>query len=109
SVDPLTRGYPMLTPYQFASNTPIVAIDLDGLEAALPKVIGNTYAKLKKLTASEIEENLSSLNVSGLSMDFLKALVKEEGLSLTMYDVDNSVEKLKTAGGRGGNATIGFG
>lgn len=32
SVDPLMRGYPMLTPYQFASNTPIMAIDLDGLE-----------------------------------------------------------------------------
>jgi len=34
SVDPLTKSYPMLTPYQFASNTPIRAIDLDGLEAA---------------------------------------------------------------------------
>ena len=33
SVDPLTREYPMLTPYQYASNTPIQAIDLDGLEA----------------------------------------------------------------------------
>jgi RHS repeat-associated protein len=33
SVDPLTREYPELTPYQFASNTPIQAVDLDGLEA----------------------------------------------------------------------------
>jgi RHS repeat-associated protein len=33
SVDPIAREYPMLTPYQFASNTPIWAIDLDGLEA----------------------------------------------------------------------------
>jgi len=33
SVDPLTKGYPMLTPYQFASNSPIVNIDLDGLES----------------------------------------------------------------------------
>jgi RHS repeat-associated protein len=32
SVDPLTRSYPELTPYQFASNTPVQAIDLDGLE-----------------------------------------------------------------------------
>jgi len=32
SVDPLTKGYPMLTPYQFASNSPISGIDLDGLE-----------------------------------------------------------------------------
>ncbi len=33
SVDPLSRKFPMLTPYQFASNTPIQAIDLDGGEA----------------------------------------------------------------------------
>ncbi len=33
SVDPITAQYPMLTPYQFASNRPIDAIDLDGLEA----------------------------------------------------------------------------
>ncbi len=32
SVDPLTRSYPWYTPYQFAGNTPINAIDLDGLE-----------------------------------------------------------------------------
>ena len=32
SVDPLTSSYPQLTPYQFASNTPISGIDLDGLE-----------------------------------------------------------------------------
>ena len=32
SVDPLTVNYPMLTPYQFASNCPISGIDLDGLE-----------------------------------------------------------------------------
>ncbi|NBC58125.1 MAG: LysM peptidoglycan-binding domain-containing protein [Bacteroidetes bacterium] len=32
SVDPLTKSYPMLSPYQFSSNTPIWAVDLDGLE-----------------------------------------------------------------------------
>jgi hypothetical protein len=32
SVDPLTKSYPWYTPYQFAGNTPIWAIDLDGLE-----------------------------------------------------------------------------
>lgn len=33
SVDPITKKYPELTPYQFASNSPIWAIDIDGLEA----------------------------------------------------------------------------
>lgn len=32
SVDPLTKGYPMLTPYQFASGNPIAGVDEDGLE-----------------------------------------------------------------------------
>ncbi|MEL6635560.1 MAG: RHS repeat-associated core domain-containing protein [Bacteroidota bacterium] len=35
SVDPLTAEYPWYTPYQFAGNMPIVAIDLDGLEPNL--------------------------------------------------------------------------
>jgi RHS repeat-associated protein len=48
SVDPLTRSYPELTPYQFASNTPLMAIDLDGLEAISYTIklgIKTTYAK----------------------------------------------------------------
>ncbi|MCK6650352.1 MAG: hypothetical protein L6Q66_11915, partial [Bacteroidia bacterium] len=32
SVDPLAASYSMLTPYQFACNSPIDGIDLDGLE-----------------------------------------------------------------------------
>ena len=35
SIDPLTNDYPELTPYQFASNTPISSIDLDGAEAKI--------------------------------------------------------------------------
>ncbi|GEP93723.1 hypothetical protein CTE07_53680 [Chitinophaga terrae (ex Kim and Jung 2007)] len=34
SVDPLTKDYSELTPYQFSSNSPIVNIDIDGLEKA---------------------------------------------------------------------------
>ncbi len=34
SVDPLTKQYPWYTPYQFAGNTPIQAVDVDGLEPA---------------------------------------------------------------------------
>ncbi|MCB9059864.1 MAG: hypothetical protein H6627_14960 [Calditrichae bacterium] len=37
SVDPLTGSYPWYTPYQFAGNTPIQAIDLDGLEEVYPR------------------------------------------------------------------------
>ena len=42
SVDPLSISYPMLTPYQFASNMPIWAEDLDGLEALISNMNDNT-------------------------------------------------------------------
>jgi RHS repeat-associated protein len=32
SVDPVSNKYPEITPYQFSSNTPIEATDIDGLE-----------------------------------------------------------------------------
>ena len=32
SVDPLTKTFPFFTPYQFASNSPLFYVDLDGLE-----------------------------------------------------------------------------
>lgn len=36
SVDPIAKSYPWYTPYQFAGNSPIQYIDLDGLEPAVP-------------------------------------------------------------------------
>jgi len=49
SVDPLTSSYPMLTPYQISSNTPIWAIDLDGLEGAPAGHLPNSpWAKATK-------------------------------------------------------------
>jgi len=41
SVDQLTREFPWYSPYQFAGNTPIQAIDIDGLEPV--SVIGAVY------------------------------------------------------------------
>lgn len=48
SVDPLTRKYPELTAYQFASNTPIQAIDIDGLEAFFIHGTSSTSARWKE-------------------------------------------------------------
>jgi RHS repeat-associated protein len=36
SEDPLTKSYPELSPYQYADNSPILFIDIDGLEPGLP-------------------------------------------------------------------------
>ena len=32
STDPLTKSFPWYSPYQFAGNTPVQAVDLDGAE-----------------------------------------------------------------------------
>jgi RHS repeat-associated protein len=63
SVDPITAQYPELTPYQFASNTPIAAVDLDGLEAskatnrqpANPKLGLNAVDNVGTITPTESE------------------------------------------------------
>ncbi len=46
SVDPLKDSYPWYTPYQFAGNTPIQAIDLDGLEEYIVTYIYNNIQLL---------------------------------------------------------------
>lgn len=45
SVDPITRAYSELTPYQFASNSPIKLIDIDGLEGGIPISYGDPEFK----------------------------------------------------------------
>ena len=42
SVDPLTKTYPQLTPYQFASNNPIQNVDIDGLEGGASNGAGTS-------------------------------------------------------------------
>ena len=44
SVDPLSKTYPFYTPYQFAGNSPIANIDLDGAE---PKEAKELWSKTK--------------------------------------------------------------
>jgi RHS repeat-associated protein len=59
SVDPLTHSYPWFTPYQFAGNSPILNIDVDGLENApsQPNTQGNaTEEKFGDRARKMIEE-----------------------------------------------------
>jgi uncharacterized protein RhaS with RHS repeats len=82
SVDPIAKKYPMLTPYQFASNTPIQAIDLDGLEA---------YAVYNKaLGLLSIIPDLSKVNPK-LSYKFVSAgayaLLDDKEKSMANYGI----------------------
>ena len=47
SMDPLFAGYPYYTPYQFAGNRPIWAIDLDGLEEKTVTAKSTFITKIK--------------------------------------------------------------
>ncbi len=64
SVDPLTRSFPYYTPYQFASNTPVRAIDLDGLEAVIMDRAGksiNVFANIYMVTKGEYTVNTTMI------------------------------------------------
>lgn len=63
SVDPTTKNFPMLTPFQFASDSPIMGIDLDGLELVkvnnAPSTTGT--ALLKIYATKQGKEKLSQM------------------------------------------------
>ncbi len=52
SVDPLTKDYPYWTLYSFAGNTPIRALDLDGLEILDYRAMYNLRVNSTKLVTT---------------------------------------------------------
>ncbi len=65
SEDPLTKSFPMLTPYQFASNSPIASIDLDGKEGlwyifAKTGVYGATTAAIINGTEDGVKASVTN-------------------------------------------------
>jgi RHS repeat-associated protein len=77
SVDPLTRKFPMLTPYQFASNSPITNIDLDGLEAT------NNWAAIKaKVMGIESLKMNNAEDVSDIQQQQNRLIIQNPTLSV---------------------------
>jgi RHS repeat-associated protein len=68
--DPLTRKYPMLTPYQFASNRPIDGVDLDGLEFSKASTVDSNTGKTKIEITVKIKVNLDGIS-SKLATSYL--------------------------------------
>ena len=92
SLDPLTKDYPELTPFQFASNTPIQSMDLDGLES-------------KKVT-HWITLNLDgSTTIKTMTQDYIKdGIVGKLGKGiLTIIMVDNRKQTKNPSYGKKGN------
>ena len=66
SVDPLTKDYPWYTPYQFAGNTPIRAVDLDGLEELdyrVVMILENGDAIVEVKTAQNVTSRSNRLTI----------------------------------------------
>lgn len=68
SVDPITKKYPELTPYQFASNRPIDGIDEDGLEWAYHDKDGKQI-NMNSSTTNEDKLKITGANWVGYDVD----------------------------------------
>jgi hypothetical protein len=60
-VDLLTKDYPMLIPFQFASNTPIRATDLDGQAALYHQKIDKIKRKAITIAIKKSQEILTTM------------------------------------------------
>jgi RHS repeat-associated protein len=91
SVDPLTQEYPWYTPYQFAGNTPIQAIDLDGAEEL------RINDDIEKCFSTE----LKILREDKVLSKYLKAItnpdLREKHLVIIKFDYGTSPEKTMQA------------
>jgi RHS repeat-associated protein len=93
SIDPLTKNYPMLSSYQFASNCSIAGIDLDGLEfyymadgTCAGQIGTNTEVRLinNKITLEDAQATITFAN------QYLKTAENEDqnvaGLKIYSFD-----------------------
>ena len=111
SVDPLTATYPYYTPYQFAGNKSIVAIDLDGLEELDYRAIllNATQIVLIKPTEEEIKfitntENVGIIHFSGHNVNLEGETSTKDHKRIDEFSADatnyvkdeNSIFKLKS-------------
>jgi RHS repeat-associated protein len=113
SVDPLRMKYPELTVYQFASNTPICAVDLDGLELSYYLEQGFKYivgeSNIEKSTTlriiNRVLEHSAALDPYAIAdkikknpIGVLDAAIRVTNPVTNTYDaVKNGVESLKRA------------
>jgi RHS repeat-associated protein len=94
SVDPLAKKYPMLTTFQFASNTPIWGIDLDGLEVYY-NTSGNKWsdADVKTYTGKTPDPTNKEVVLMTVKKWQIKILNKWQDIG--QYDVHTYNTKLK--------------
>jgi RHS repeat-associated protein len=95
SVDPLTRSYPFYTPYQFAGNKPIIAIDLDGLEekevvqgaamTTITPVLDKATEKLAKEAGRQVTDRQMTRDAARAAVKEVTKVVAERGVGLLWF------------------------
>lgn len=101
SVDPLAKSYPTLTPYKFASNTPISAIDLDGLEAWIAtqrwskqdkeefgKYVQMELNAIQKRVSAKQLDNSTNFDCADLAVHMLIGYAKSKNLPVSFTTTD---------------------
>jgi RHS repeat-associated protein len=106
SVDPLKGKFPFYTPYQFAGNSPIRFIDLDGLEVANPSIFRSAWNAitgsyhLNRMNAYLTKNNLTSDNVIELNNEtsVVFQIIKNEatGTNQTIYSIFRAARQDRT-------------
>jgi RHS repeat-associated protein len=90
SVDPLSKSFPWYTPYQFAGNKPIIAVDLDGEEE---KVVINHFEneKLKVTVTYDYRDVYVAGTLRNLPKD-LEGVKRGEGiLTINRFHYTNPI------------------
>jgi RHS repeat-associated protein len=81
SVDPISKSYPELTPYQFASNSPIENVDIDGLERGSAISAGvssgaSRYSNEKKAQGTGLLRFVTSFELYKAGWNYIKDVSK---------------------------------
>jgi len=92
SVDPLSRKFPFYSPYHFAGNKPIAALDLDGLEDIY------FMEPLSEEVGELVLELLTSVEVGKAIVDEFQNVDPAKGKVNQGYDVFISSEKVEKTG-----------
>ncbi len=90
SLDPLEKKYPELTPYQFASNTPIQAIDIDGLEQGAVRNLNlanrNGVQIVMKVTEND---QMSAIDAKARQSAMMKSIPVTKNVAETTFPTEN--------------------
>jgi len=102
SVDPLTKSYPFYSPFQFAGNTPIQAIDLDGGEPWVRSTLRGVSEMRSAITAV----STSSTIESGFVLSFSQGLAVDPQGNVLMFSAAGGLAALRS--GFSTNAGLSF-